>query len=370
LRCSQACIFARVELLPHENASDPDYRARALHQVFVQSPHISRYVRSLLLAEGGEEESAMPGRWVFNSPSLVQLLWMLPCLTALSFEAYEPIFDWCDLPNELRRAICGVCQQTNLISLELLNLGVFEDATEFSSLLASSALTDLRLTGISIPSLSDRKGLTGGLLGLTECHFCLSRTSLDGIFQWLGEGELLPRLHHLDLEWEPETTWHLQKIVGASTSTLETLILDLGRLGVHADSSAQPSTELFSLTNMTKLRILELNFTLRADFSNTMVPWLAGLLKSHQHPSTLTDLVLRVQITVSEDLIPLLHPPIDWGPLGSALTQAQFPMLANLKLKIIWLFSDPDNAVKILVDGAKRGLRNLDEMGILKYQHD
>lgn len=175
LPSSQACLFSRVELIP--TPSDSDGRSRTLHQVFRHSPHICQYVRSLRVVEGLDDMSSTPGGWVSHTPDLVAILEMLNDLKSFAFEARDPHknlnFQWCNLPEELRRAICRLCRRTDLVNLELIGLGTFTDMTEFPPFVASSALTSLTLRDISLPSLNNAEGLSKGPLGLRRCSFSL-----------------------------------------------------------------------------------------------------------------------------------------------------------------------------------------------------
>ncbi|KAJ7510638.1 hypothetical protein B0H11DRAFT_1030829 [Mycena galericulata] len=245
---------------------------------------------------------------------------MLHEVRSFSFEARAQNFHWCELPEELRRAICGLCHRASLISLELAFLGTFADPTEFSSLLASPTLTELTLALISVPALplsSDREGPSSGPLAQNKCEFDLPRMTLDKLIPWLDERESFSQLQHLFFVWVPDTTSHLQRILSASMSTVEELTLTL-----PDDPTNYAATHL-CLANLPNLRLLELTLVLGLTSSETTVPWLAGLVSSHQNPGTLTDLVLKVYLLTFQDLLVSVA-TIDWEPLGSVLTR--FPI--------------------------------------------
>ncbi|KAJ7510644.1 hypothetical protein B0H11DRAFT_1955602 [Mycena galericulata] len=361
LQSSQACIFSYIELIP--TPFEPSHRSDALLQLFLQSPHICRYVRSLRLVEGGGFASPDRGRWVSHSTSLVAVLWRLDGLRSFAFEAYGRDFAWYDFGEEQKSAICGVCQRTSLIALQLSNMGGFRDLTEFSLLVASPALRDLKLKNISLPSPSEGEKLPNGPLGLTQCSFNLARSTLDTIMTWFNVRESFIQLQNLALVWDSWTgsRTHLRRILSASKSTL--LALDLT---LNHDYSSYILADL-AIFELTSLRFLGISFLLDVVSSENMVPWLAGILGSHRNPSSINGFVVRILLLRPRNpSFPTLQ--IDWDPLASVLSTVRFPLLRNFELDIVCVFPGFEAALETLVDGAKRGLGDLDEIGILKCQ--
>ncbi|KAJ7105620.1 hypothetical protein C8R44DRAFT_806549 [Mycena epipterygia] len=358
LASSQARIFSHIYLaLTESNHSDC---CRRLYHVLLDSPHLRPYVRSVCIVEGLPSHYT-PVSWVSEDPSLIAVLLLLDTLTSFAFKVHVRDFQWCNLPHELRMAICALCQQPSLVDLTLCDLGNFTDMDEFSSLVASSRLTNIVLTNIVLPRSNEAAEVSYTHLKLHRCSLHLPSPTLDVLMRCLAEGDPLSQLQHLDFVWNPASTSHLQTMVDASASNLETLLLTLPW---GNNPSAYLSNNLL-LINSTRLRVLTLTFMLDVGNSGTMVPWLAALVESHQTPSALTDLIVKIYLLTSANpLLPIA--PLAWGPLADALSSAQFPVLRNVELHLTSMFPGFDAPLQQLVDGAKRGFGQLDVRGVLR----
>ncbi|KAJ6537388.1 hypothetical protein DFH09DRAFT_1178122 [Mycena vulgaris] len=350
LRCSQARMFLHIEILPISSA--PWQLAQRLHLALQHSPHLCLYIRSLRIVEGWTPAT----RWV-TDPALIDILSMLTVLTSFDFEAQEARDSmWMSLPTELRVAMCELCQRSPLVKLRLVNLGKFAELHEFASLVASPALTDLTFSNIELPPLT----VAHGGPFPTRCTFNLTPPSFEVVLHWLAEGEAFSRLQHLNTAWTSGTTDGIQRILDASSSSLEEFQLTLK----EAPSSSVSQTLI--LVNSSALLSLRLTLMLRVEDSTGFVPWLAALMQAPQGPKPLADIVLRIYLlTAMNPLIPIS--PIDWTPLADVLGPRQFPALRSLTLELISFLPGFDDPLRTITEEAKRGMQELEARGVLKF---
>ncbi|KAJ7779384.1 hypothetical protein DFH07DRAFT_1030128 [Mycena maculata] len=247
--------------------------------------------------------------------------------TSFAFEAAGWGIWWKDTPTELKAAICALCHRSPLIQLRLVNVGPFTALDEFAALVAAPTLSDISFGGIWLPSVTEADEVGPRQLRLTSCSLHLSAPTINARIRWIAECEV-SHLQDLDLVWVPETTSHLQRIIDDSAPSLTRLVVNM-----------------------------------REQQHDRMTAWIAALLHPAQHPSPLTDIVVKTLLD-SHPLVPM--PSIDWAPLASVLS-AHFPVLHNFVLEIAPL--DPIEFVfdqlQSVIAGAKSGLHDLEERGVL-----
>ncbi|KAJ7136269.1 hypothetical protein C8R46DRAFT_1322513 [Mycena filopes] len=117
LTSSQACIFSLVLLKPQEGTT------QRLYDILSRSPHLCAHVRTLHLIDLIEDCET----WY---PCAVALLYLLNSLKSVVLRGYAGV-DWCNFPQELRGAICALCQRSALRALKVFQLGTFRDLAEF-----------------------------------------------------------------------------------------------------------------------------------------------------------------------------------------------------------------------------------------------
>ncbi|KAJ6537407.1 hypothetical protein DFH09DRAFT_1369151 [Mycena vulgaris] len=358
LPSSQARIFSHIDLIAQ---STPFRYTRQLHLILQDSPHLSTHVRSLRIV--GFDGAF---RSLIVDPRLVAVLLMLNALTSFDFEMRDIAFQWSTLPNALRVAICELCQRSHLVKLRLFNLGTLA-LHEFTSIIASPALKDLTLMNIEFPALTAAHGAPT----LARCNLKLQHSSLDAVNGWLAERGGFARLQQLDVLWNPKTTSGVQLILDASSSSLEELHLRITAAN-YSSMAHIPFT-----SNSPVLRVLLLTFLLRIVDNATIVPWLVALLQTHQCPSPLSKISIHIYLMTALDPDPVAHPAplnppiptpfaIDWTPLADVLAARQFPALRRVALDVVSLSAGSDDRLREIVDGAKRGLPDLDTRGVLQ----
>ncbi|KAJ6580711.1 hypothetical protein B0H19DRAFT_483914 [Mycena capillaripes] len=340
---TQAYIFSEVELIP-----DKASRAEQLQHVLVDSPHLRSHIKTLKISDAGI------GNWLPRRQILAGILDLLDAVTsfALVFEIRDTSDHWRNLPREIRTAICGLCQRSQLTSLRLMSLRTVTDLAELTQLVASPALTTLCLWDISLPILTE--GDLASLnkhLRLNDCRFALTNPTLEGITRWLIEGDSFSDVHRLRVSWSLETSSQLQRLTRASMASLRELILHSHDI----NTLPQDFSDNLSLSKLKNLRILSVSFVIDASHSEILSRLLAKLLEAC--PQSLT--------TLEVDLFVVSHPEIDWAPLASVLTTAQFPALENVKFQAMSRLPASDPSEQRFIEGIQRGFPHLQAQGIL-----
>ncbi|KAJ7451957.1 hypothetical protein FB451DRAFT_1409561 [Mycena latifolia] len=288
--------------------------------------------------------------------TLIAVLSKLTALTSFVFEARNHDSRWMNIPKELRMAICTLCERSSLVNLGLLNLRTFAELDEFAALVAAPTLSDISFRSIELPTVAETESAAHTQLRPTRCSLRLAHPTLSIMMRWLADGDV-SQLQHLEVNWAPGMTDHLQRLMDDSAQSLEKLWL----IADHSPSSYAPHNLIFPA----KLCHLHLTFSLHVSETDTMTPWIANVLEPSHGPSHLITIV--VQISLRRPLHPLAPiPPIDWAPLASILTAAQFPVLRSLLLEIKALGSDAQ--LKVVAEEARKALRDLDVRGILTCQ--
>ncbi|KAJ7681663.1 hypothetical protein B0H17DRAFT_1138266 [Mycena rosella] len=222
LRPSQARSFSHVDLIPTQSA-----RCQRLHQVLLDSPHVCRYVRSLKLVERDSIAAGDSGKL---SP-VINVLSILDSLMSFTFEVEAGTRDFAcmNMPLELRLAICGLCERSSLLALEVSDLGEFAHVEKVASLVASPTLSEIRLQNIVFPPGSELEKVAESRPRATKFSLNLVHHDLTLLIltRWLAECDL-SGLHRLYVTWTPETALYLQRILDTSAPTL-----DNARLVVH-----------------------------------------------------------------------------------------------------------------------------------------
>lgn len=118
------------------------------------------------------------------------------------------------------------------------------------------------------------------------------------------------------------------------------------------------------------LRSIKLTLMLNVMRTEAMIPWMTSFLHSHQRPSTLTELVVKVNLFTAvhpQAIVPPINwARIDWAPLGDVLSAAAFPLLATFQLDVDCVSPGCDAPLQVFVDDATRGLHRLQAPGIFK----
>ncbi|KAJ7652943.1 hypothetical protein B0H17DRAFT_1186408 [Mycena rosella] len=365
---SQARIFSHIIIISQQSAIGANFLS-------AESPHLHSYARGLTILETG----AVPGHWM---SSMIAALSMLDGLRSFAFDSHDEDFNWKQMAQELRMAICELCEQSSLLKLRLFNLGIFVDLDEFASLIASPSLSDLSLENILLPPTVEAEKAAHSRLTPTKCRFIvthiyeeiLHRAAFSTIFRWLAEGDA-SRLQDFNAIWSPETTSDLQRIMNASALTLTRLKLFMDRTRMsnlsQSTSALKYSVWVVSsytprnliLSRSTTLRYLELKFIVRFSEIHTMAPWMAELVApSPLRASPLASIRLTICLMTVDPLLPI--PTIDWTPLASVLNVSQFPDLRSFNLQFASLSAQ--DQVRLVVADAKRGLHELDARGVLE----
>ncbi|KAJ7911738.1 hypothetical protein B0H13DRAFT_2328003 [Mycena leptocephala] len=148
-------------------------------------------------------------------------------------------------------------------------------------------------------------------------------------------------------------------------SSLQTLSLTLNQI-----STRSYLLNNLVLENLTMLRSIKLTLMLNVMRTEAMIPWMTSFLHSHQRPSTLTELVVKVNLFTAVHLQAIVPPinwaRIDWAPLGDVLSAAAFPLLATFQLDVDCVSPGCDAPLQVFVDDATRGLHRLQAPGIFK----
>jgi hypothetical protein len=221
VRCSQSCLFTHIHL---GGKASPRERSHRLYDVFLQSPHLCSYVRSLHIF-------VRHGSWISQDPSLIPIFSMLHPLMSFSFKAHRGRdFQWRDLPQPLRVEICRLCQRSRLIKVVLDNLGEFTEPEEFFALICSPTLADLQLDHIVLRPGSDWELVISDhrQARLTKCILNLGPT-LGVLMCQLARSVSFSHLRYLSFVWHPEATVHLQNILDTSIRSLQRLTLTIAR---------------------------------------------------------------------------------------------------------------------------------------------
>ncbi|KAJ7451950.1 hypothetical protein FB451DRAFT_698510 [Mycena latifolia] len=341
LHASQARIFSAIELDPSPEPSGSQQRSLELYPIFIDSRHLCTYVRALRLM----------GRCDAVDPSVISLLGMLDYLTSFEIDAQYPYFQWDTLPEDLRKAICELCARSPLARFRLFELGKVTQMEEFASLVASPALTDLVLADIVLPPLDDGSMVAYRGIKLTRCSLNVDKPTFDVVMSWLGADEAFAYLRSLNLVWVPETTSHIQRIIDVSASSLAQLSL------IIPDGPSTYAPNTLVLDHARALRIVKMMLVFPVEETAMLAPWLAELLRD---ASAVVEIVLVMDFFSPINAV-APFPQIDWAPLASV----RFPGLRRLALEIVAPFQTPEE-LEMVVDEAKRGLRGLEERGVLE----
>ncbi|KAJ6564164.1 hypothetical protein B0H19DRAFT_1140469 [Mycena capillaripes] len=178
LPSSQASIFCDVELADCDTS-----RVQRLYLTLLRSPHLRGMVRQLTISDAGGRAD-----WY---PTVIALLGILDSVTsvALLFAAH-----WNNMPEEMRVAICAICQRSHLVSLRL--PATVTSLTEFTQLVSSQTLRKLWLEDIAWVRLQENmKASMSGLHSLQE--LVLSAHDLNSLPQDCSIDLSLSKLENL-----------------------------------------------------------------------------------------------------------------------------------------------------------------------------
>ncbi|KAJ7451958.1 hypothetical protein FB451DRAFT_1409562 [Mycena latifolia] len=320
LQASKARIFCKIDI--SSTQSTVSGSCQRLHRIFRNSPHLCPYVRRLCIVEDSSIPTSFPGAWI---SSLISVLSMLNALTSFTFEARNRDVGWMKMPQELRSAICRLCERPSLVKLRLLCLGRFTELDEFASLIASPNLADIVVWNMQLPRAAEATQVARTMLKPVSCCLALVGPTADTLMRWLAEGDL-SNLQHLSIVWSPQNTAHLQRVVNGSAASLARLKLIMIRT-----PSLYVSQNLV-LPHSTTFRCVKLYLNLSASDAVTIPTWISEIFQPPQRPSFLIN--IAVKIGGIGTINPLLHSmtPLDWAPLLSVLSVAQFPMLRTLRV--------------------------------------
>lgn len=299
LTSSQACIFSLVLLKPQEGST------QRLYDILSRSPHLCAHVRTLHLIDLIEDCET----WY---PCAVALLYLLNSLKSVVLRGYAGV-DWCNFPQELRGAICALCQRSALRALKVFQLGTFRDLAEFGQLVASPVLVDLNVGAIDLPVgavLPDHhRGWVNLALGL------LGPSTIDILTGWLVGRCHLSSLRALSSVWTTHTTSHLRKLLPLCTA-LHTISLYVASVQVHDLLTS------VSLAHSQNLQVLTLSMGFLTDerFAETLFEL------AESCPRTLR----RIKINLLAFRVPAhstIMPSINWSRLDTALAVEKLPAL-------------------------------------------
>jgi hypothetical protein len=219
-RSSQCCLFAHIDLDDAEPA--PQERSRRLYAVFLRSPHLCSYVRSLSIGV------RRFGSWMSEDPNLVPVFGMLHALTSFALTVTFNYFHWRNLPPELRKEICELCQRSRLVKASFINLREFTVLEEFYALVASPALTDLTLANIALPPVvGEHHKSAHGEVRLNNSTLTFDGPMLGVVMRQLAGRISFSHVRNLSFYWHPEVTPHLENIMDASMGSLQDLSLTM-----------------------------------------------------------------------------------------------------------------------------------------------
>ncbi|KAJ7604669.1 hypothetical protein DFH06DRAFT_1487431 [Mycena polygramma] len=335
LPSSQAYIFCDVRL-------SSQGRADQLHDLLVDSPHLRTYIRSLGIFESSTDRSVpyreVTGFWLAGCPSVAASLGLLNAVTdfTLMFQHRDFNSNWDGLPEELRKPICALCQRSPLTCLRLCSLGTITDPAEFSQLVSSAVLTDLSLSFLALPSLTENKlAPFNRPLPLTRLTLWLNRSTFDGITRRLLETDSLRDLQILDIAWNLRTSCPLSEIISVATSIRELFLI------VSSDVPGDHS--IHSLSRLEYLRLLDISFRIGAHSAEPACNLLAGLLTGG--PKSLT--ALKIVICMTGPVVPTM----DWSPVRSVLSATAFPSLTNIAISVVFARGvDPEQRIRSIKD--------------------
>ncbi|KAJ7176236.1 hypothetical protein C8R43DRAFT_975267 [Mycena crocata] len=278
-----------------------------LRVLLSNSPHLIEHIRSLKIQGWGA--------------SVVDTS-VLQRLSNLHSVALEEI-TWSRLSHQDMAALHELCASPKIRTLSLLKVGPF-CLRELSRLVGSPALKNLtldtvRLVGsdeITTAEIPDHLRLTDFYVSSTPTY----------VVSWLATNQHLSQLQDAtcELDDEPKTTVHIQKLLGTSSESLKSLglLCTLGKL-----------PEPLVLIEMTSLRCLRLFVDLEAHGAqdDSLARWTTKLLQSHSNPSALTEISLDVIIDQVDQLFLLVK---DWDPLARFLSEERFPALQQFELAL------------------------------------
>ncbi|KAJ6451468.1 hypothetical protein C8R47DRAFT_1084048 [Mycena vitilis] len=337
LPSSQANIFSVIRLVGKKEGPN-----QHLHKVLVESPHLRTYVRTLNieLEEGGDHSC------------LAALLDFFPAVTSLCLVILTGS-EWCNLPKELRIAICGFCHRSALVTLRLIHLGTVTEMTQFVQLLGSSALQKLFLRGITLVAPQDNAVPWGRHIGLTELELDLGLNTHHIVVNGLIEGKSLSRLCRLWVAWDAQKTSAVQKTLDASPSLEDLTLISYSFTPDHSNT--------LRLEKLCRLRILEVDITVDPRIAGGLAQMLAGLLQLS--PKGLETFLLEFSLFADV-------PTINWDPVVNVLTTTTFPTLANVDIRVIYMERGiagiTEEPTDKFIQDIQLGLHHLHEQGILR----
>ncbi|KAJ6578530.1 hypothetical protein B0H19DRAFT_1253759 [Mycena capillaripes] len=330
-----------------------------LSDVLVNSPHLRSHIRTFRISDASTD--GWTSSWC---EAITEIVALLDSVTSfgLFFQRDEYSPGWNDLPQDLRAAICWLCQRSPLVSLHLVHLGTFRKLEEFAPFVTSAALTELSLQGIVLPMPEDELRHWTTDLKLTSCRSILQISTLSVLIRWLVDGDSFSHVRYLHCPWNAETVEQLQHVIQASKSTLQTIFLySHNPLVSHDDSNR------LSLSSLELLRTLNLHLIASADQCERLPHMLAGLLgPCAQSLTTIHFGIFMVpSITIQ---VQMAFPAIDWTTLADTLTVARFPNLAKVKFDARSFVGPVENSAQTYIEGVRRAFPHLLALGILQCE--
>ncbi|KAJ7722000.1 hypothetical protein B0H16DRAFT_1601386 [Mycena metata] len=342
---SQGCIFASVLLGP-DLSPVPKF-----HDLIRESPHLCAHVRKFAIHDVDR------GEWEACFPALVEILDLLNNVTTFTL-SFIPRIRWQDLPANLQAAICAFCQRSPLVSLRLVRTGPFNSVSEFTQLVASTALKELWLKGLEIPVPGPDDIRPTNTIAPTDLQFNLEPSTLAIVTSWLVDGGSLSDVRSLSFFWSRDSVSDVHALTRGAAANLEKLTL--GSLNAEFTMDFPP---LRLGAAQQKLQQLELTLNVDINYSNRLPHGLAVLLESC--PPSLVEISVAIYLSTRNPNLPIVE--MDWTPVAETLTVARFPALQHLSLMLFPFRSMAKTVEEKLLGDMHSGLSDLHAGGILKH---